>query len=78
MINLLMESHDSYENDKFVNQRRRGVVLEKKIKKEHFRWFAVSICPPGQVLAGPDMSEVRVLVQFGTFQVPKLYFDEMT
>ena len=31
-----------------------------------------------QVLTGPDMSEVRVLVQFGTFQVPKWYFDEMT
>ena len=34
--------------------------------------------PPGQVLAGPDMTEVRVLVQFGTFRVQKWYFDEMT
>ena len=31
-----------------------------------------------QVLAGPDMSDFRLLVQFGTFQVPKWYFDEMT
>ena len=38
----------------------------------------VSTCPPGQVLAGPDMTEVRVLVQFGTFRVQKWYFDEMT
>ena len=31
-----------------------------------------------QVLAGPDMSDFRLLVQFGTFQVQKWYFDEMT
>ena len=28
-------------------------------------------------LAGPDMSEVRVLVQCRTFRVQKLYFDEI-
>ena len=27
---------------------------------------------------GPDMTEVRDLVQFGTFQVQKWYFDEIT
>ena len=26
---------------------------------------------------GPDMTEVRVLVQFGTFRVQKWYFDEI-
>ena len=31
-----------------------------------------------QVLAGPDMSDFRLLVKFGTFQVQKWYFDEMT
>ena len=31
-----------------------------------------------QVLAGPDMSDFRLLVQFDTFQVQKWYFDEMT
>ena len=31
-----------------------------------------------QVLAGPDMSDFRLLVQFGTFQVQKWYFDEIT
>ena len=31
-----------------------------------------------QVLAGPDMSDFRVLVEFGTFQVQKWYFDEIT
>ena len=46
--------------------------------KNYFRWFAVSTCPLGQVLAGPDMSDFRLLVHFGTFRVQKLYFDEMT
>ena len=36
------------------------------------------ICLVKQVLAGPDMSDFRLLVQFGTFQVQKWYFDEMT
>ena len=31
-----------------------------------------------QVLAGPDMSDFRLLVQFCTFRVQKWYFDEMT
>ena len=26
-INLLMKSHDSYENDKIANKRRKGVIL---------------------------------------------------
>ena len=26
---------------------------------------------------GPDMTEVRVLVQFGTFRIQKWYFDEI-
>ena len=37
--------------------------------KKYFRWFAVSTCPPGQVLASPDMSKVRVLIQFCIFRV---------
>ena len=35
--------------------------------KKYFRWFAVSTCPPGQVLASPDMSEVRVWSNFARF-----------
>ena len=46
-------------------------------KNKYFRWFAVSTCPPGQVLASPDMSKVRVLVQFCMFRVQKWYFDEI-
>ena len=71
-----MKSHDSYENDKFVNKRRKGVILQKE--KKYYLWFALSTCPPGQVLAGPDMSKVRVLVQFRTFRVQNLFFDEVS
>ena len=35
-------------------------------------------CPPGLALAGPDMSEVRVLVKFRMFRVPNLVFDIMS
>ena len=31
IINLLMKSNDSYENDKFVNKRGKGVILQKTI-----------------------------------------------
>ena len=48
-----------------------------KSEKKHVRSFAVSTCPPGQVLAGPDMTEVRVLVQFRTLRVQKWYYDEI-
>ena len=42
--------------------------MKKKYKKEkYFRWFAVSTCPPGQVLAGPDMSKVRFFFNFARF-----------
>ena len=58
----------------FANKRWKGVQTEKS---KHFRWFAVSTCPPGQVLASPDMSEVRVLVQFRTLRVQNLMFDEI-
>ena len=61
MMNLLSKTND--------------FIKSEKIKV--FLWFAVSTCPPGQVLAGPDMTEVRVLVQFGTFRVQKWYFDEI-
>ena len=45
--------------------------------KKYFRCFAVSTCPPGQVLAGPDMSDFRLLIKFLTFRVQKKDFDEI-
>ena len=58
------------ENDIFANKRRKGVILKKK----YFRWFAVSTCPLGQVLAGPDMSDLRLLVQFCVLWVQNCFF----
>ena len=75
MISLLSKTDDFVKNIKFVDKKWKGVKSEEQ---KYFRWFAVSTCPPGQVLAGADMSKSRLLVQFGTFQVPKWYFDEMT
>ena len=69
-----MKSHDSYENDKFASKRRKGVILQKK----NFRWFAVNTCPPGQVLAGPDMSDFRRLVEFCMFWVQYLFLNEIS
>ena len=59
-------------NIKFVDKKRKGVKSERY---KYFRWFVVSICPPGQALAGPDMTEVRVLVQFRTFRIQNLVFE---
>ena len=40
--------------------------------------FAVSTCPPGQVLAGPDMSKSRLLIQFNMFRVQNKVSDEIS
>ena len=47
---------------------KNGKVYNLK-KEKYFRWFVVSTCPPGQVLAGPDMSDFRLLVQFCMLRV---------
>ena len=53
VINLFSKTYDFIKNTKFVNKKRKGVISEKK----YFRWFAVSTCPLGQVLASPDMNK---------------------
>ena len=63
---LFSKTEDFMKNDKSVIKKWKGVKPEKY---KYFRWFAVSTCPPGQVLAGPDMSDFRLLVQFRTFRV---------
>ena len=55
MIILLNKTNDLIKNDNFVNKIWKGIISGKKC----FRWFAVSTCPPGQVLAGPDMTKSR-------------------
>ena len=54
------------------------VIFACNSGRKYFRWFAVSTCPPGQVLASPDMSDFRLLVEFCTFRVPNLFFDEIS
>ena len=73
MINLFSKTDDFIKNISLLIKYGKVYFLEK-----HFRWFAVSTCPPGQVLAGPDMSEVRVLVQVRTFRLQNCFFDEVS
>ena len=73
MMNLLSKTPEFIEHDEFANKKWKGVISGKK----YFRWFAVSTCPPGQVLAGPDMTKSRLLVKFRTCRVQKWYFDEI-
>ena len=53
----------------------KGVISEEKRRKPA---LLTRTCPPGLAKVGPDMTEVRDKVQFGTFRVQKWYFDEMT
>ena len=47
-------------------------------KEQEIRWFAVHTCPPGQVLAGPDMGEIRILVKFRTLRIQNRIFNEIS
>ena len=83
MIKLLMKTHDLTKHDKFVNkthdfikhdefanEKWKGVISgEKKRNKKDKCALLIRTCPPGLALAGPDMSEVRLLFQFRTFRV---------
>ena len=53
-------------HDEFVRRNWKGVSSEEK-KGEPA--LLTRICPPGLALAGPDITEVRVLVQFRTFRI---------
>ena len=75
IIYLPNKTHNFLNNDKFANKNGKVLFLEKQ---KYFRWFAVSTCPPGQVLAGPDMSDFRLLVKFRTFRFQNLVFDEIS
>ena len=66
MISLLSKTDD------FVKKMINLFNKTDDIKKKRYIYLVK------QVLAGPDMSDFRLLVQFGTFQVQKWYFDAMT
>ena len=69
MINLLNKTNDFHKkHGKFINKKWKGVISEKTRKtcftdKDLSSWTG---------LGGPDMTEVRVLVQLRTG--PKLTF----
>ena len=82
MISLLNKTNDFRKNDKGVIEiinlllkNLKGLVSGKKKGKACFgdkdlsSWIG---------LGGPDMSEVRVLVQFRTFRIQNQVFDEMS
>ena len=62
-------------HDEFANKKWEGVISEKIKAKT---CFADKDLSSWMAKVGPDMTEVRVLVKFGTFRVQKWYFDEMT
>ena len=72
MINLFSKTNDFIKNDKFTDKVWKGVISEKKKEKPA---LLTRICPPGLALAGPDMSEVRLLVRFRTFRVQNSLFE---
>ena len=76
MLYLFSITHDFIKDDKFATKNWKGVIYGEKKKGKPA--LLTRACPPGLALASPDMSEVRVLIQFGTFQIQKWYFDEMT
>ena len=48
------------------------------VKSEKIKVFPLVCSKYLSSWIGPDMTEVRVLVQFYTFRIQKWYFDEMT
>ena len=66
-------------HDKFANKKWKGVISEEEEEeKEQKPALLTRTCPPGLVLAGPDMSKSRLLVQFRTFRVQNKVFDEIS
>ena len=66
-----MKTHDFVKDRKFANQKWKGVISKKKTA------LLTRTCPPGLAKVGPDMTEVRVLVQFCTFRIQNKVFDEI-
>ena len=55
-------------HDKFANKYWKGIISNKNrfADKDLSSWTG---------LGGPDMTEVRLLVKFRTFQIPTLIFE---
>ena len=70
MINLLSETNDFIKIDEFANKKWKGV------KSDKIKVFPLVCSKYLSSWTGPDMTEVRVLVQFGMFRVQKWYFEK--
>ena len=57
---MLNKTHGFIKDNKFANTNWIGVLSEEKKKQKPA--LLTRTCPPGLALAGPDMSEVRLLV----------------
>ena len=71
LINMLIKTHDFIKIIKIANKKWKGV------KSEKIKVFPLVCSKYLSSWTGPDMTEVRVLVQFGTLRVQKWYFDEI-
>ena len=71
------QSHDLYtytfSNSLWLEELEKWNFWRKKEKEQPA--LLTRTCPPGPALAGPDISEFRLLVQFRTFRVQNLLFD---
>ena len=66
------KTFDFIKHCKFVNKKGKGVIsAERKYKLA----MLTRTCPLGLALAGPDMSEFRLLVKFRTFRIEKYLLD---
>ena len=72
MINSLSKTYD------FIKMINKFNKTNDFIRSEKIKTFPFCVSSFMESRGGPDMTEVRVLVQFDTFQVQKWYFDEMT
>ena len=74
MINLLSKTNEFIKMINLFSETNDFILKNKFIDKTDD--FIVLLVK--QVLAGPDMSDFRLLVKFCTFQVQNRVFDEIT
>ena len=73
---MINKTHDFYKMiNLLINMEGCNFCIERKREKPA---LLTRTCPPGLALAGPDMTEVRVLVKFCTFRIKKWLFEEIS
>ena len=84
MINSLSKTDDFTKHVKlfnktfvFTKKQKNANKKRKGVQSEKIEIFPLVCSKYLSSWTGPDMTEVRVLVQFRTFRVQKWYFDEI-